>query len=144
MAPNYDPVPRQEGLKRFLASPLDPESFAYLDKYGVFGDVNVATGAWNTGWHHGHDFLQWTGSMAQQEALARVRETSHAVHDARWRAGTAGKGNAGLEQAMHKLLRAETSCNYFWGEAWVPRAHQDMDASWASLAHAGRELNCVP
>ena len=74
--------------------------------------------------------------MAQQEALARVRETSHAVHDARWRAGTAGKGNAGLEQAMHKLLRAETSCNYFWGEAWVPRAHQDMDASWASLEHA--------
>jgi 4-alpha-glucanotransferase len=102
----------------------------YLDRYGVHGEVHVATGAWNTGWHHGHGFLQWTGSQAQRDALLRVRETSRAVHDAR------AKKRPGAEQAMYQLLRAETSCNYFWGEAWVPRAHKDMDASLESLNQA--------
>ena len=38
-----------------------------------------------------------------------------------------------LEQAMWRLLRAETSCHYYWGEAWVPRALNDMRASEAAL-----------
>ena len=109
----------------------------YLDQHGVHGEVRVGAGAWNTGWHHGHGFLQWTGSQAQRDALDRVRQTSRAVHDARWRAGETGLSHDGLEQAMYRLLRAETSCNYFWGEAWVPRAHRDMDASWASLNRIG-------
>lgn len=116
----------------------------YLDRYGAHGEVRVGTGAWNTGWHHGHDFLQWTGSQAQRDALARVEETSRAVHDARLRASEMHSRDAELhselEQAMWRLLRAETSCNFFWGEAWVPRAHQDMDASWASLDQAGRRM----
>ena len=35
------------------------------------GEVRVHPGAWNTGWHHGRDFTQWTGSQAQKDALAR-------------------------------------------------------------------------
>ena len=112
----------------------------YLDRYGAHGEVHVGTGAWNTGWHHGHDFVQWTGSQAQRDALARVAETSRAVHDARWLAGERhshdGELHRTLEGAMWQLLRAETSCNFFWGEAWVSRAHRDLDASWASLDHA--------
>ena len=94
----------------------------YLDRYGAHGEVHVDTGAWNTGWHHGREFLQWTGSKMQQDALARVAEVSRILHDAR--GGAAHR----IEEAMWRLLRAETSCNFFWGEAWVHRAHSDLDA----------------
>lgn len=109
----------------------------YLDRYGAHGEVRVGTGAWNTGWHHGHGFMQWTGSQAQKDALERLRTLSKAVHDARWKAGERRLEDpetlALLEQAMWRLLRAETSCHYYWGEAWVPRALNDMRASEAAL-----------
>jgi len=112
----------------------------YLDRYGAHGEVCVNTGAWNTGWHHGHGFLQWTGSQAQRDALERVSLTSDAVHETRTQAAgrIAGDGELGhqLEQALWHLLRAETSCNIFWGEAWVPRAHADLDISWNELNRA--------
>ena len=115
----------------------------YLDRYGAHGEVKVNTGAWNTGWHHGHGFLQWTGSQAQKDVLERIASTSEAVHAARWEAGERHLADEHLhyllEQAMWRLLRAETSCNIFWGEAWVPRAHADLDACWWELKQA-REL----
>ncbi len=46
----------------------------YLDTHGAHGEVRVRTGAWNTGWHHGRDFTQWTGSERQRQAVAEVRE----------------------------------------------------------------------
>lgn len=107
----------------------------YLDLYGAHGEVRVGTGAWNTGWHHGHGFMQWTGSAAQRDALARVEETSRAVHEARRRLG-----EHALESALWLLLRAETSCNFFWGEAWVARAHRDMDACWVRLEQVRRGM----
>jgi alpha-amylase/alpha-mannosidase (GH57 family) len=110
----------------------------YLDQYGAHGEVKVNTGAWNTGWHNGHGFVQWTGSLSQQEALNRIAQISKAVHDRRWQAGEQQikdpETHDLIEQAMWHLLRAETSCNYYWGEAWVGRAQQDMDAS-AEILH---------
>jgi hypothetical protein len=41
-----------------------------------------------------------------------------------------------LEDAYWRVLRAETSCNFFWGEAWVPRCHRDLDQAAACLARA--------
>jgi alpha-amylase/alpha-mannosidase (GH57 family) len=106
----------------------------YLDRYGAHGEVRVNTGAWNTGWHHGHGFLQWTGSQQQQEGLARIAELSKALHALRWSVGEMHiqdpEVHAMLETAMWHLLRAQTSCHFYWGEAWVPRAHRDMDVSW--------------
>ena len=32
-----------------------------------------------------------------------------------------------LGEAHWHLLRGETSCNLYWGEAWVWRAHKDLD-----------------
>ncbi len=93
----------------------------YLDRHGTHGEVTVRAGAWNTGWHHGSGFTQWTGSAAQQEALARVARVSAAVHEAA--TGLDGP----VEDARWRLLRAETSCNFYWGEAWVPRCHADLD-----------------
>ncbi|MEJ2452622.1 MAG: glycoside hydrolase family 57 [Candidatus Thiodiazotropha sp.] len=112
----------------------------YLVRYGAHGEVRVNTGAWNTGWHHGHGFVQWTGSQAQKHALERISLTSRAVHETRERAAgrivSDGEFGQQLEQALWHLLRAETSCNIFWGEAWVPRAHADLDICWDELNRA--------
>jgi len=102
----------------------------YLNTHGVGGPVRVRTGAWNTGWHHGRDFQQWTGSEAQRQALDRVRHLSRALTDLR----TSGHSPHRLENAYYRLLRAQTSCNFFWGEAWVERAHSELNAVERALA----------
>lgn len=89
----------------------------YLSQHGVGGEVRVRTGAWNTGWHHGVDFVQWTGSQAQKDALGRVAAVSDAICRSPVRS----------ENAYWRLLRAQTSCNFFWGEAWLHRCHRDLD-----------------
>jgi alpha-amylase/alpha-mannosidase (GH57 family) len=114
----------------------------YLERHGPHGWVTVEPGAWNTGWHHGTGFVQWTGSTAQQQALIRVAELSEAVHAARRNAIAIGVGNPDLyrhlEDALTIILRAETSCNFFWGEAWVQRCHDDLDQATRHLEQAGR------
>lgn len=110
----------------------------YLDRHGAHGEVTVRTGAWNTGWHHGRDFLQWTGSEAQRAAIARVGEISILVRKAREQEISSGFSDEtrwhALDQAQWHLLRAETSCNFFWGETWVDRCHGDLDAAVECLA----------
>lgn len=103
----------------------------YLDKYPAKGEVRVRPGAWNTGWHHGVGFIQWTGSIAQREALSRVFEISRMYHafcrDAEMRKKLSPEVQKCLSEAYWHLLRAETSCNYFWGMEWVERAHADLN-----------------
>jgi alpha-amylase/alpha-mannosidase (GH57 family) len=109
----------------------------YLDRHGAHGEVTVDTGAWNTGWHHGREFTQWTGSQTQKNGLERLARLSARVHAIRRLAKTAGNVDSEywrrLDDALWHLLRAETSCNFFWGEDWVYRAHEDMDAAQAFL-----------
>jgi len=109
----------------------------YLHKYGIHGEVRVESGAWNTGWHSGTGFSQWTSSQQQQDALKRISETSQAFHAARQRTDPAATNDPALQhrlsEAQWRLLRAETSCNFYWGEAWVQRCHNDLDAAWAML-----------
>jgi 4-alpha-glucanotransferase len=115
----------------------------YLDRHGTFGEVRVRTGAWNTGWHHGRDFTQWTGSQTQKDAIAAYSTLSKCIHDARWLAGergiVQGPESECIEEALWRLLRAETSCNLYWGEDWVPRAQGDLEAAWRALARLGIE-----
>ena len=172
----------------------------YLDAHGAQGEVRVATGAWNTGWHHGKGFTQWTGSQTQRDVIARYAEVSQRLHawldrgtatsadktvadevavgddHAESQSATdqiAGRSGASaatsetpaqpaaqdhsagrlepaaaaqdtatapplidalpsalpqrLEDAQWRLLRAETSCNIFWGEAWCDRATADLE-----------------
>ena len=100
----------------------------YLDAHGTRGEVIVRAGAWNTGEHNGVGFVQWTGSRAQRTAWARVRAVSEQVR-ARRDACPVGdeSARAALEQAYWRVLCAETSCHFFWGEAWVDRAHHLLD-----------------
>jgi len=108
----------------------------YLDRHGAHGWVTVAPGAWNTGDHSGQGFVQWTGSSEQRDALARVAELSDAVRDA----ATAIDGDQEaahlLEQARWRVLRAETSCNFYWGDAWLARCDHDLDQAAAQLERA--------
>ena len=110
----------------------------YLERHGPHGWVTVDPGAWNAG----SGFVQWTGSPAQQQALTRVGELSEAVHAARRNAIAIGAGNPDLyrrlEDALAMVLQAETSCNFFWGEAWVQRCHDDLDHATRHLEQAER------
>jgi hypothetical protein len=112
----------------------------YLDAHGADGEVRVRTGAWNTGWHNGTGFIQWTGSGPQREALERVARVSQAVHAAWSEAAGCSADDSQLYRllgdAQWRVLRAETSCNFFWGEAWVQRCHDDLDVACWLLGEA--------
>ena len=110
----------------------------YLNVHGVHGEVRVRTGAWNTGKHSGHDFTQWTGSSTQKQTLAQLHDQSLAIQEIRTITEDRGlEDDPGivqdLEEATWHLLRAETSCNFYWGEAWVPRADADLAESRVAL-----------
>ncbi len=118
----------------------------YLNVHGVHGEVRVRTGAWNTGWHHGRDFTQWTGSETQKQALREIEDLSEAIQGAQDQAiERALAGDPGfqheLEEARWRLLRAETSCNFYWGEEWVPRARADIDGSRQALERVRLHLS---
>lgn len=110
----------------------------YLHRHGAHGWVTIDPGAWNTGEHHGAGFVQWTGSAAQRDALARVAQLSQAVHSARDALDNDPCGAELLEQARWRMLRAQTSCNFYWGEAWVRHCHDDLDQATRHLQQAGR------
>jgi 4-alpha-glucanotransferase len=130
-----------EKVRTGSAGGIRPTSISdYLKRHGPHGWVTIGPGAWNTGWHHGTGFLQWGGSPAQQAALTRVAELSEAVDGARRNAIAIGAANPDLyrelEDALTLVLRAETSCNFFWGDAWVPRCHHDLDQATSHLQRA--------
>lgn len=116
----------------------------YLNRHGVGGEVTVGPGAWNTGWHDGRGFIQWTGSVAQQQALTRLDELSQAVHAARRNATGIGSVDPDvyrlIEAAHQCVLRAETSCHFFWGEAWVQRCHDELNDAARYLDLVGKML----
>jgi alpha-amylase/alpha-mannosidase (GH57 family) len=108
----------------------------YLDRHEPFGEVTVETGAWNTEWHDGTDFSQWTGLAAQQRTLERIGRVSAEVHAALREAGDRELGDqerCALDEAHTRLLRAETSCNFYWGEDWVARSNQDLDEAESTV-----------
>ena len=107
----------------------------YLAAHGTHGEVRVRPGAWNTGWHDGTGFTQWTSSPAQRDALTRIRNVSEQLHAAAERADPADRPR--LDGAFHHLLRAQTSCNIYWGDAWVPRCHADLDRALAVFSAVG-------
>ena len=108
----------------------------YLEKYGTHGEVTVRTGSWNTDWDDGQDFLKWTGNDSQKKTLQRVHAVSSEIQTAIREARERELGHQEekvLEEAHWRLLRAETSCNFYWGDVWVQRANHDLDAAEATL-----------
>ncbi len=97
----------------------------YLDRFGAAGEVRVHSGAWNTGDHDGRDFVQWSGSLLQKIGLEELKRISERYHSRRWAAGNGSSGM--LDHAYWHILRAETSCNFYWGSSWVHRAFDDLE-----------------
>ncbi|MFP4602316.1 MAG: glycoside hydrolase family 57 [Halochromatium sp.] len=164
----------------------------YLDTHGAQGEVRVATGAWNTGWHHGRGFTQWTGSQTQRDVIARYDRVSKRLHGWLGQSSAAGTEETALgatapvvgaakvaqgerpapqpesteprdsaesapvidvlpaslrqrlDDAQWRLLRAETSCNLFWGEAWCDRATADLAVAEQCLDQIDAELDRQP
>jgi hypothetical protein len=112
----------------------------YLDKHGAKGRVKIKTASWNTGWYSGEGFTQWKGSPLQQDGLRRLEAVSADWHDLYkvYAAAPSTHEEAlhHLEDARWRILRAETSCNFFWGEEWVARAHQDLDEALRAIGRA--------
>jgi hypothetical protein len=42
-----------------------------------------------------------------------------------------------LEEARWRVLRAETSCNFYWGEAWLGHCHADLEDASGFLERMG-------
>lgn len=102
----------------------------YLDKFGYEGEVYVHTGAWNTEHHDGSGFVQWTGSLLQKRGMEELRRISEKYHDRRWAHANNGNNQEGhdiLDKAYWHILRAETSCNFYWGSKWVHKAFDDLE-----------------
>ena len=45
-----------------------------------------------------------------------------------------------LSEAQWHLLRAETSCNLYWGEAWLHKVHHDLNGCHENLEQVKRLL----
>lgn len=105
----------------------------YLDQHGAYGKVHVRSGSWNSERYETDELLLWSGSRVQTDAFVRALELTQAIFAARANASSTGAYNPQvyqkLEEARWHVLRAETSCNFFWGETWVNRCHQDLDAA---------------
>lgn len=134
-----------ERVRRGQSGGLRPDFITdYLSRHRPYGLVGVGPGAWNTVGHDGSGFVQWTGSATQRDALTRVGEFSQAVHAARENAIDEDPNDREvyrmLDEAFWRVLRAETSCNFFWGEAWVQRCHDDLDQAGQHLERAWTRL----
>lgn len=89
--------------------------------------VDIRTGAWNMGTKGGFNFSQWDGSSSQKRAVEGIWELSRAYH--RLEQGYSNSQDERIEQkldkARHHLLRAETSCYLYWGDAWIPKLYEE-------------------
>lgn len=115
----------------------------YLAEHRPSRRAEVRTGAWNVGSTGGFDFSQWAGSASQKAALERVWETSRTYRLLRRRLDAATDEDnhyPEAEEALHAahdlILRSETSCYFFWGDSWVPKAQVQLDAAQEELQRA--------
>jgi len=111
----------------------------YLDRHGADGEVRVHPGAWNTGDHDGRGFVQWTGSLLQKCGWKELERISNLYHKRRWALGDGSSNpeeNRILDQAYWHILRAQTSCNFYWGSSWVHRAFDDLEKAERLLISA--------
>jgi alpha-amylase/alpha-mannosidase (GH57 family) len=115
----------------------------FLKRYPPAEEVDIESGAWNTGEHSGSGFTQWTGSLLQKKGLVEIRRASHYYRQVKRTIEERGAAGAGAHQAgelvaraYDHLLTAETSCNFFWGSHWVHRSFDDLERAYALLDQA--------
>ena len=123
------------------AFPLRPVLISdYLAEHPPEEGARVQTGAWNVGTTGGFDFSQWAGSARQKAVMERVWDTSRRYARLHRKVESAGRCSAEaedmLQRARELILRSETSCYFFWGDSWTPKAAAQLDAADERLRQA--------
>jgi len=119
----------------------------YINHHNKPADsVEVRTGAWNVGTTSGYDFSQWEGSETQKKAMKEVWNISTQYHQLKEQAIQTRKENSSkaeslLKQAEDWLLRAETSCYFFWGDSWLPKVYENTTQARNFLTEAEHVLH---
>lgn len=119
----------------------------YLDRFPPTEEVEVHRGAWNTGDHWGGDFMQWTGSLLQKKGLDEIANASRYYRQVQksFEAEKAALNDPEeirtlLLEGYDAILRAETSCHFYWGSAWVPKAFDGLERAYRLLDTARERL----
>ncbi|MCL2689714.1 MAG: glycoside hydrolase family 57 [Chitinispirillia bacterium] len=119
----------------------------FIDKYPPDEEVEVHRGAWNTGDHWGGDFTQWTGGLLQRKGFDEIRSASAYYHktkklfdERREAINSAEEVRQIIIDAYDTILTAETSCNFFWGGAWVHKSFENLEHAYRLLDIANEKL----
>lgn len=123
----YFYAPLIEMIKRKEADVQLVKMSDYLKKNPPVDAATVNTGAWNVASTSGYDFSQWNGSDSQKRAIEALFKTSRKYWELKNSKGY--KNNVRLEAARRFILDAETSCYLFWGDAWIPKIYEKLDAA---------------
>ena len=109
----------------------------YLDLHPPTEEVEVHRGAWNTGDHWGGDFMQWTGSLLQKKGFDEIanasryyRQVIKEFESAKPTLPDPEELRGLLLQGYEAILRAETSCNFYWGSSWVSKSFDDLEQAY--------------
>ncbi|MFC1641194.1 glycoside hydrolase family 57 [Myxococcota bacterium] len=115
----------------------------FLDQNEPKEEVDLHSGAWNTGHHWGGDFIQWRGSLMQKRGLEEIVRASDCYHRTKQRYAQVHallQEPEAVSQLIHEaydqLLVAETSCNFYWGSSWVHRAFDGLEQCYRLLSRA--------
>lgn len=104
----------------------------FLDAHPPETEVQLLNAREGASDEKGFDVGNWTRTPAHQHALERIHETSRRFHEIRRSVGQWPEipetAHDQLRTAKQFLLRAETSCHLFWGEAWLQRCEADLAA----------------
>jgi len=122
----------------------------FLKKYHPAEGAIVRTGAWNIASTSGYDFSQWAGSDSQRRAIEALcmisrkywevsrellqeekalRRLSSTARECTKKAAPNEERLKRMEQARELILNAETSCYLFWGDAWIPKIYDKLNAA---------------
>lgn len=119
----------------------------FLDWHEPREEVDLHPGAWNTTHHWGGDFAQWTGSLLQRRGWEDIQRSSAYYHETKRRFDRSvgmmhepEETREIIHRAYDRLLQAETSCNFFWGSAWVHHAFDDLEQCNALLDRANERM----
>jgi alpha-amylase/alpha-mannosidase (GH57 family) len=122
----------------------------YLLRYPPSEEVEVHPGAWNTGHHWGGDFTQWTGSLLQKKGWDEIRNASSYYQKVKKAFDERKEEVADPEdirqlivKAYDFILKAETSCNFYWGSRWVYRSFDDLEQAYRLLDTAMESIKAT-
>ena len=142
----FAPYMERLTLGEIFVSPTKISNF--IEKNPPCSKVSIQAGAWNIGTSGGYDFSQWAGSDSQKRAVEDIWELSRYYHELeerlkqREREGIHLSGvETVLGSAHEHLLKSETSCYLFWGDAWIPRMYEVTNRARELLGEVDRTLS---